>query len=153
MAIRDDLFVAARAVRTALENPAVGLPSFPRMLCMAGSRLLAKHLVEVVGVGPVTWVVNGTRILPAVNELGPIYETHFWLEYAGFIVDIAADAFRDGQEPVIVTADRRWHDQFLRQKRYPQAEALAMNQFLHERYAAMLRVMSATAPSLADWQP
>jgi hypothetical protein len=142
MAMRDELLVAARDVRRALENPAVGLPSFPRWLCQAGSRLLAKHLVEVVGVGPVEWVVNGTRILPAVNEEGPIYQSHCWLEYAGYILDITADQYADGPGPVVVTADRRWHDKFRGQKRYSQAEALRMNDFLLERYAAMRELLS-----------
>ena len=39
-----------------------------------------------------------------------LFATHAWVERNDMIVDITADQFADISEPVIVTADRTWHD-------------------------------------------
>ena len=44
-------------------------------------------------------------------------QSHAWMECEGIIVDITADQFGPNFDPVIVTKDRTWHDQFQGQQR------------------------------------
>jgi hypothetical protein len=44
-------------------------------------------------------------------------QSHAWLECDGFIVDITADQFGNGINPVIVTKDKSWHSKFADQER------------------------------------
>jgi hypothetical protein len=44
-------------------------------------------------------------------------QSHAWLEYQGWILDITADQFEDINNKVMVTMDRTWHSQFKKQSR------------------------------------
>jgi hypothetical protein len=101
------------------------------------SKLLAKHLVEVEGITPVEGVANGRRKLKSADRDGPIEQSHFWLEVGGYIVDITADQFDESLDPVIVTRDRTWHDQFQFQTRMSQQVVLSLSDFLLKKYERM----------------
>lgn len=144
--MHERLLAAATTVRSALEQPDLTFEGFPTGYCQGASKMLAKYLVEVEGITPVEAVANGTRYLPRPGYPDwPIEQSHFWLEQSGYIIDITADQFGGGVEPVLVTADRRWHDQFRGQTRLNQAVALNLNAFLLERYARMLRYLRGSS--------
>ena len=44
-------------------------------------------------------------------------QSHAWLECDGVIVDITADQFGSEIDPVIVTKDKSWHNNFAAQER------------------------------------
>lgn len=138
--MRDRLLLAATDVRRALEHPEVTFEGFPSGYCQGASKMLAKYLVEVVGITPVEAIANGVRYLFRLGHPDwPIEQSHFWLEQSRFIIDITADQFEDCAESVIVTADRSWHDQLCGQNRLNQEVAVGLNDFLLERYSRMLK--------------
>jgi hypothetical protein len=127
----------------ALECPSVTSETFPRGYCQGASKLLAKYLVEVESIMPIEGIANGTRYLPSDGDSEwPIEQSHFWLEHAGYIIDITADQFEDGPEPVVVTTDRSWYDRFQGQTRLSQDVVLQLNDYLLERYSRMQRFFS-----------
>lgn len=140
--IHHRLEIAASSVRAVLEHPDFDWPGFPREYCQGSSKLLAKYLVEVCGITPVEGVANGIRYLPCPERDWPIEQSHFWLEHAGYIIDITADQFDDCDQALIVSTDRRWHNQFGGQTRLTQKTCLDLNQYLMERYRRLLRLMS-----------
>ena len=78
---------------------------------------------------------NGERRLTEFDECGqPICQSHAWLEVGGFLIDITADQFCDRHEPVIVTLDRSWHDQFQSQTRHAESDILESARFVIEVY-------------------
>ncbi|MBL0385622.1 hypothetical protein JJB07_03070 [Tumebacillus sp. ITR2] len=84
-----------------LQIPA--LSRFPRGACGDTSDLLAMYLVDN-GFSNVSYVcgMDGSQ-------------SHAWLEFDGWLVDITADQFVGVDESVIVTKDRSFHDRFKRQ--------------------------------------
>ena len=93
----------ARSFRGALEETVSlrlpGLAKFPRAACGDASRLLAQYLRDR-GLGD--WeIVSGFR-----NDRS---SSHAWLELGGLLVDITADQFEDGAEPVTVSRSSDWH--------------------------------------------
>jgi hypothetical protein len=86
------------------------LRDFPRGSCGDASVLLGEYLHQT-GHGQWDYVAG---------EREPDLHSHAWLEQDGLIVDITADQFDDVDEPVIVTSDRSWHQQFSSQEpRHP----------------------------------
>lgn len=98
-AVRD----TAMRFRVALEQGGVRLDSlagFPRGSCGDASELLGQYLSDS-GLG--TWSYRDGM------QSDPFF-THAWVERNGLILDITADQFPDVSEPVLLTADRTWHD-------------------------------------------
>lgn len=86
------------------------LRDFPRGSCGDASVLLGEYLYQT-GHGQWDYVAG---------EREPDLHSHAWLEQDGLIVDITADQFNDVDQPVIVTSDRSWHQQFSYQEpRHP----------------------------------
>ena len=77
---------------------------FPRGCCGDTSDLLSKYLMSN---GIKAFYVSGT-------DRG---QTHAWLEYNDYIIDITADQFPDISEKVLVTNNRQWHLRFKNQKK------------------------------------
>jgi hypothetical protein len=104
---QDDIMRLARKFRTAIErSPRDDLLSFrrfPRGCCSDTAILLGEYLC---GQGQGDWDYAG-------GEREPDLHSHAWLEQDGLIVDITADQFEDIHEPIIVTRDRSWHEQFV----------------------------------------
>jgi hypothetical protein len=95
---------AARRFRTALETAdslrLLGLRSFPKAACGDASRLLAQYLRDR-GFGE--WaIVSAWR--------DGLSRSHAWLEQDGWLIDITADQFDDGLEPVTVVRRSDWHE-------------------------------------------
>jgi hypothetical protein len=132
--MQERILKIAHRVREALENATSWGGTYPQGCCQGDSRVLAKYLVEVEGIGPIEGIANGERALPSDDPDEPIRQSHFWLEYAGWIIDITADQYKDGPAPVMVTPDRQWHDQFRGQTRLPQSVVLDINDYLKEKY-------------------
>jgi hypothetical protein len=79
------------------------MQSFPRGACGDASILLGEYLHR-----------QGQDVLDYVaGERESDLYSHAWLEKDGLIVDITADQFEGVSEPVIVTYDRTWHQQFV----------------------------------------
>ncbi len=93
----------AVAVREILEgnqeNHDVVFENFPSGACGVTAELLARYFVEALGID--------AMYVGAERDDG---WTHAWITIDGVIVDITADQF--GQEPVIVTENSDWHDQW-----------------------------------------
>jgi hypothetical protein len=84
--------------------------SFPHGSCGSAAIVLNAMIEEELGVSAT--YVAGVR---SVDE-----RSHAWLEFDGLIVDVTADQFSEVKEPVLVTRDRSWHDQFQHQvNRHP----------------------------------
>ena len=47
-----------------------------------------------------------------VCDMNKNRQSHAWLEYEGWILDITADQFEDINDKVLVRKDRTWHSQF-----------------------------------------
>lgn len=78
---------------------------FPRGCCGDTSNLLAKYLSEY-NISPVyVWGINNNR------------QSHAWLEYQDWILDITAEQFASIDDKVLVTMDTTWHSQFIEQNR------------------------------------
>ncbi len=95
------------------------LETFPRVSCKPASLLLGKYLVEECDCQPIEFVSA-----QGWSRDGGISRSHFWLEYEGLIIDITADQYSEIDKPVIVTADRTWHNQFTHQTRTPYSEIM-----------------------------
>lgn len=74
--------------------------SFPHGSCGDTSLLLARYL-SVHGFADITYVagVDGCQ-------------SHVWLEWSDYIIDVTAYQFPGVQDRVMVTTDRRFHSQF-----------------------------------------
>lgn len=102
----DKLKILATEFRLAIEKcksirtPAFSFENFPRGCCGQACHLLAKYL-EQNGCGRFNYILG--------NRQG---SSHAWLEQGKVIVDITADQFNDNNQPVIVTVEHNWHDQF-----------------------------------------
>lgn len=83
------------------------LGSFPSGACGTASDFLGNWLTNK-GLNGIEYVC-GER-----NN-----QTHGWLEYNGYIIDITCDQFNDFHKPVFVSMDRTYHDQFTDQVRNP----------------------------------
>jgi hypothetical protein len=100
----------ANKFRAALEKRKSDLPvnfwNFPRGSCGDTSLFLGKYLKEN-GFGPIDYVagMRGTQ-------------SHAWLELNSFIIDITADQFCEGLDPVVVTRNRSWHNHFIENTRH-----------------------------------
>lgn len=107
----DGIYAAASRLRAAFDAAAdlvsVSFALFPRGACGDAAILLGQYL-EDSGLGVWTYVSGSARADT------PVHGTHGWIEQDGVIAEITADQFDDVTTPVIVTTDRRWHDQFQR---------------------------------------
>lgn len=132
--MEDRLFAAAMAVRRVLEGRE-DFSGFPRGYCQGASRVLGLYLIKDLKIGPVEIVCNGERRLTELDEFEqPRCQSHAWLEVGGFLVDMTADQFCDRLEPVIVTQDHSWHDQFQGQTRHAGSDILESSPFVKEVY-------------------
>lgn len=82
------------------------MEAFPRGACGDCSLIMGTYLLK-----------NGFRNVEYVVGVDKGEQSHAWLECDGVIVDITADQFGSGIEPIIVTKDKTWHSRFLGQKR------------------------------------
>ncbi len=103
----------AKGVREVLESKelvdlAPFFREFPTQCCEAASQFLAALTAECG--------MNGGEIVLA-NRRAP-YDSHAWFEVKGFVVDVTADQFPEGQGPVIVTRTSPWHGTWTVRKRY-----------------------------------
>jgi hypothetical protein len=81
---------------------AATLVDFPKGSCGDASILLGEYFLRQ---GERGWVyIAGRRKSDGY--------THAWIEKKGLIVDITSDQFDDGRDPVNITRDRTWHEQF-----------------------------------------
>jgi hypothetical protein len=78
-----------------------GLATFPRGACTSATNLLGQYLKDR-GLG--TWTRRS-----GMRTVGGGCATHAWLELDGLVVDLTADQFADGLEPVLVSRDSDWH--------------------------------------------
>ncbi|MFF5085039.1 hypothetical protein ACFY36_49045 [Actinoplanes sp. NPDC000266] len=96
---------AAMSFRVALDSGCLRLArlaAFPHGSCGDTCELLGQFLIDS-GLGE--W-----RFSAGVRNHS--LATHAWLEQDGLILDITADQFPEIDEPVLLTRDRVWHDQF-----------------------------------------
>lgn len=109
----DKLLGLARAFRLAIERSrcqvkCASLKGFPHGACGDATDMLGRYLNEH----------HGQRFEYVSGWKGD--QSHAWLECGNVIVDITADQFLDVSEPVLVTSDRQFHDQFkVRHRRQP----------------------------------
>jgi hypothetical protein len=77
---------------------------FPRGCCGETSELLSKYLMENGVKTEYVWGVHGNQ-------------SHAWLEYNSYVIDITADQFSDIKDRVVIKADKQWYSKFKRQSR------------------------------------
>jgi hypothetical protein len=83
------------------------MPAFPRACCGTACDLLGLYLLDH-GQGTARYVW-GEKTVQQTDEEYPQSQSHAWLVLNGFIIDITADQFDEGQESVIVCRDSAWH--------------------------------------------
>lgn len=105
--MKQKLFDLSYQFRSSIEQ--MGIEKFPQSLfferfpqgcCGDTSDLLAKYLTEHNIYAEYVWGINSKG------------QSHGWLEYQGWIVDITADQFNEIQQSVLVTTDKAWHSKF-----------------------------------------
>jgi len=82
------------------------MEAFPRGACGDCSLIIGTYLLK-----------NGFQNVEYVVGVDDGEQSHAWLECDGVIVDITADQFGAGIQPIIVTKDKSWHSKFKGQKR------------------------------------
>jgi hypothetical protein len=114
-------------VRSDKDKLPVTLYNFPEGACGDASILLGEYL-HSMGCGSFQYVV-GWR-----NE-----QSHAWIEVEDLIIDITSDQFPEKEEPVIVTTDKSWHNQFVEDQRnaakidiYDESAKLVLKRALRE---------------------
>ena len=80
--------------------------AFPHGSCDVASQALGVRIRETLGLVCLVRA-NGTRYRPEGNT-----QSHAWLVYGDLIIDVTADQFGEGQEPVMVTRNSSWHKEF-----------------------------------------
>jgi hypothetical protein len=119
------------------------LGTFPRVCCKPASLLLGKYLADKLDCRPVEFVSA-----QGWDQNGKLSRSHFWLEHGGLIIDITADQYPEIEQPVIVTTDHTWHNQFTTQKRIPYSEIMDSNtltQKVPTTYQHILRTLNSIA--------
>lgn len=102
----------AQRFRFALEQGSLTydqLSGFPGGTCGLVSRMLGEYMCDQ-GLG--LWYYRSGVRNPGDDDREA---THAWIEKDGVIADITADQDRFGREPVIVTRDSTWYEQFRRE--------------------------------------
>jgi len=112
-AVRD----AAERFRKAIEETdetrlPIALQEFPLGSAGDATPLLGTFLIES-GLGKFDYV-SGQR----GGDRKHRWTTHAWLQQGPLIVDITADQYRDCDEPVIVSRNSVWHEQFNGEKEH-----------------------------------
>jgi len=95
------------AIENMTEDDFIGSPwfsSFPRGCCGDASELLAKYFIQNGISVEYVWGMNKNQ-------------SHAWLEYMGYIIDITADQFLDINDKIVISKDKKWHSKFKRQSR------------------------------------
>lgn len=77
---------------------------FPNGCCGDTSELLAKYFDD-----------NGIRVEYVWGMHGN--QSHAWIEYNDYVVDITSDQFSDIDERVVIKKDKQWYSKFKRQSR------------------------------------
>jgi len=73
--------------------------NFPRGCCGDSSELLSKFLFDKGFETNYVWGMHRGQ-------------SHAWLEYHDYYIDITADQFNDIDERVMITLDKSWHSKF-----------------------------------------
>ncbi|MEW9699069.1 transglutaminase domain-containing protein [Paenibacillus sp. SI8] len=79
--------------------------NFPRGCCGDTSDLFAKYLLTLGIQTEYVWGINSKR------------QSHGWLEYEDYIMDLTADQFHEISERVLITREGIWYQQFKGQRR------------------------------------
>lgn len=79
--------------------------NFPRGCCGDTSELLSKYFQQ-----------NGIKAKYVWGMYGR--QSHAWLEYNGYIIDITAEQFSGVNQKVIVTKNKEWYSRFKGQKNH-----------------------------------
>jgi hypothetical protein len=105
---KEKLLAECLKVRKALENAAKCnmVPDqmfclFPHGACLTSTIVLAQYLFRFDD-------KKEFLIVRGWNQ----NTSHAWLEYNGYAIDVTADQFPEIDEPVYITADRKFHSQF-----------------------------------------
>lgn len=109
---KEKLFAECLKVRKAFEDAAkCNILSdqmfyrFPHGACLTSTIVLAQYLLRFDD-------KNAFSIVRGWNQ----NTSHAWLEYNEYIIDITADQFPEIDEPVYITADKKFHSQFRYQR-------------------------------------
>jgi hypothetical protein len=86
---------------------------FPKGWCGDAAPLLLQYLTDS-GFGEFEYVCGETRDF----DPDEMPQSHAWLEQNGLIIDITANQFSEIEEPVMITCDKTWHEQFVELSRY-----------------------------------
>lgn len=88
----------------------LSLQNFPNGACGDASILLGQFFADnALG----EWFyVNGERATLSGMQ------SHAWIERNGLVVDITANQFAEIDDPVLVTAEKGWHLQFVEENRH-----------------------------------
>ena len=108
--------------RSDLSSDEFYLKTFPRVCCKPASMVLGKYLVDEVGCRPLTFVEGKSW-----GHNGGLLRSHWWIEHEGLVIDITADQFAEIEQPVIVTTDLGWYEQFAHLERYSYSETLEID--------------------------
>lgn len=133
----------ARRMRVAFEHDGTwrlpGLARFPSGACGDAARLIAEYLRRH-GHGDWTYIEGSTSY--------EHYRTHVWLRQGGIILDVTADQFGDGADPVIVTRDSTWHARWPHQRAHTSHVGLsryAGDPRAHADYKRLAALLAAAA--------
>jgi hypothetical protein len=89
-----------------LEKRPIGMQTFPQGACGDSSLILGSILYEM-GFTSIKYIC-GTR----GSHDDSTWRTHAWIRLDDLVIDITADQFEDVSDPVIVTKNSLWHNQF-----------------------------------------
>lgn len=102
----DLIFKLASEFRQAIESMDISLfpnssffENFPKGCCGDASNLLSKYLSKHGIETEYVWGLKGEQ-------------SHAWLEYDVYLIDITADQFSDITQKVIFTTDKSWYNKF-----------------------------------------
>ena len=120
---KEKLLVECLKVRKALENAAKCnmVPDqmfylFPHGACLTSIIVLAQYLLRFDD-------KNEFLIVRGWNQ----NTSHAWLEYNGYAIDVTADQFPEIDEPVYITADRKFHSQFRYERKTEKLSEYTLN--------------------------
>lgn len=87
---------------------------FPTGWCGDAAPLLAQYFTDS-GLGHFDYVCDERTN----DDPVAVWQTHAWLEQDGLIIDITANQFPEIDDPIMITRDRTWHNQFRECSREP----------------------------------
>lgn len=78
--------------------------NYPRGCCGDTCNLFARFLAEKGIQAKYVWGVRGEQ-------------SHAWLEYNGWVIDLTADQFPEISEKIVITKDKKWYSKFKGQRK------------------------------------